>query len=93
MSENKIVADQHAIIGNTEAGSNIHFERTTHPSAKWFYEPTQLGLFIHFGIPAVHGDLDISWGMMDNPIRRKGCRLHLCRIHHPPPRRLLHVAL
>ena len=71
MSENKIVADQHAIIGNTEAGSNIHFERTTHPGAKWFYEPTQLGLFIHFGIPAVHGDLDISWGMMDNPIRRK----------------------
>ncbi len=69
MSANKIVAEQHEIIGNTAAGK-IAFERTTHPEAQWYYEPVQLGLFIHFGISAVHGDLDISWGMMENPTRR-----------------------
>ncbi len=71
MSENKTVSAQHAVIGNTEAHGEIKFERTTHPGAQWYYQPTQLGLFIHYGISAVHGDLDISWGMMDNPIRRK----------------------
>ena len=39
MSANKIVADQHAVIGNTAAGGDIHFERTTHPGAKWFFAP------------------------------------------------------
>ena len=71
MSENKTGSAQHAVIGNTDINGNIHFERTTHPGAHWFFEPTQLGLFIHYGISAVHGDLDISWGMMDNPVRRK----------------------
>ncbi len=70
MSENKIVSEQHAIIGNVDA-SDIRFERNTHAGAQWFFEPVQLGLFIHFGISAVHGDVDISWGMMDNPVRRQ----------------------
>lgn len=69
MSENKTVLEQHAIIGNNAEGS-ADFKRTTHPGADWFYHPVQLGLFIHFGISAVHGDLDISWGMMDDPARR-----------------------
>ncbi len=69
MSKNNTVLEQHAIIGNTSAHT-VEFSRTNHPGAKWFYEPVQLGLFIHFGISAVHGDLDISWGMMDNPVRR-----------------------
>lgn len=68
MSENKTVAEQHAIIGNTV--SERAFQRTTHPDADWFYHPVKLGLFIHYGISTVHGDLDISWGMMDNPARR-----------------------
>ena len=71
MSEKQIVAQQHDIIGNVHADGDIVFERTTHPEAQWFYQPVNLGLFIHFGISAVHGDLDISWGMMDNPERRK----------------------
>ena len=70
MSANNIVSDQHSIIGNV-ANEGMTFERTTHPGAQWFYQPVQLGLFIHYGISAVHGDLDISWGMMDNPVRRK----------------------
>ena len=69
MSTNQIVAEQHAEIGNIQA-KNITIDRTTHPDAQWFYQPVQLGLFIHYGISAVHGDLDISWGMMENPTRR-----------------------
>ena len=69
MSQNKTVAEQHSIIGNTSAQS-VAFERTSHPGAAWYYNPVNLGLFIHYGISAVHGDLDISWGMMDEPIRR-----------------------
>lgn len=34
MSENKTVAEQHAIIGNTTSGRV--FTRTTHPDADWF---------------------------------------------------------
>ena len=68
MSENKTVAEQHAIIGNT--ASERSFTRTTHPGADWFYHPVNLGLFIHYGISTVHGDLDISWGMMNDPVRR-----------------------
>lgn len=62
------ISDQHAVIGN--AASLRTFRRTEHEGAKWFFEPVNLGLFIHFGISAVHGDLDISWGMMDDPVRR-----------------------
>ena len=70
MSANKTVAEQHAIIGNIK-GTGVAIERTAHPDAEWFFEPVLLGLFIHYGISAVHGDLDISWGMMENPARRK----------------------
>lgn len=69
MGANSIVADQHSVIGNT-SNEGMQFTRTTHPGAQWFYQPVQLGLFIHFGIPTVHGDLDISWGMMEDQVRR-----------------------
>ena len=72
MSTNKTVAAQHDIIGNASSSGGT-FSRTTHPGAAWYYKPVNLGLFIHYGISAVHGDLDISWGMMDEPIRR-ACR-------------------
>lgn len=36
---------------------------TTHPDAQWF-PGAGLGLFLHWGIASVHGDIDISWGMM-----------------------------
>lgn len=69
MTKQTIVAEQHQEIGNSET-KDFRIERTTHPEAKWFFEPVRLGLFIHYGISAVHGDLDISWGMMENPVRR-----------------------
>ncbi|MGN1095880.1 MAG: alpha-L-fucosidase [Eubacteriales bacterium] len=69
MSINKEVAEQHEIIGNTS--SQVGFKKTTDPGTEWFFHPVNLGLFIHYGISTVHGDLDISWGMMDNPERRK----------------------
>lgn len=69
MSEAKTAAEQHGIIGYTSTGAP--FAVTDDPGAKWFFEPVKLGLFIHFGISAVGGDIDISWGMMDNPERRK----------------------
>ena len=40
-------------------------ERTTHPDAQWFGQ-CPLGLFIHWGIPSAHGDLDLSWSMVAN---------------------------
>ncbi|MBR6051974.1 MAG: alpha-L-fucosidase [Clostridia bacterium] len=68
MSDLSEATSQHEIIGYTNSG--VPFERTTNPDAQWFFDPTQLGLFIHFGISTVHGDCDISWGMMDNPERK-----------------------
>lgn len=40
-------------------------EHTTHPDAQWFPD-AGLGLFLHWGISSVHGNTDISWGMMKN---------------------------
>ncbi len=69
MSNNaKVAAEQHNIIGYKS--SETSFPRTRDAGAKWFYEKTNLGLFIHFGISAAGDDIDISWGMMDNPDRR-----------------------
>lgn len=69
MSNNaRTAAEQHDIIGYKS--SEKEFTRTDDASAKWFFEKTNLGLFIHFGISAAGDDIDISWGMMDNPDRR-----------------------
>lgn len=68
-NEKNYVQQQHDIIGY--AKNDSAFKRTDSPDAQWFYKPVQLGLFIHFGISTVGGDIDISWGMMDNPERRK----------------------
>jgi len=40
-------------------------ERTSHPDAQWFGSAS-LGLFLHWGISSVHGDIDISWPMIAN---------------------------
>lgn len=39
--------------------------RNTHPEAQWFPK-AGLGIFFHWGISAVDGDVDISWGMFKN---------------------------
>jgi alpha-L-fucosidase len=41
------------------------FKRTQHPDAQWFGN-AGLGLFLHWGIASVHGNLELSWAMMAN---------------------------
>lgn len=60
-------ARQHQHIGATAQGGT--FVRNQHPEAQWFPDAA-LGLFIHFGISAVHGGLDLSWSMMHSAGRR-----------------------
>lgn len=48
-----------AIVAGTEQ------VRTKHPEAQWFGEAS-LGLFIHWGIASVDGDMDLSWPMVFN---------------------------
>lgn len=67
MDEKKTAAVEHSVIMGES--TKKPFPRTTHPDAQWFFEPVKLGLFIHFGISTAGDDLDISWGMMDNPDR------------------------
>ncbi len=56
---------QHAVLGIQS--QRLPCRHTTHPEAQWF-PLAGLGLFIHWGIASVHGDLDLSWGMMaDTP--------------------------
>ncbi|MBO9610723.1 MAG: alpha-L-fucosidase [Paenibacillaceae bacterium] len=55
---------QHALIGvASSATADDGFVRNDHPGALWFGQAA-LGLFVHFGISAVHGDIDLSWGML-----------------------------
>ena len=54
--------EQHAVLGLNVHKQSVH---TTHPQAQWFPK-AGLGLFIHWGIASVHGDLDLSWAMMAN---------------------------
>lgn len=39
--------------------------RSAHPDAQWFAKGP-IGLFLHWGISGVHGDIDISWAMIRN---------------------------
>ena len=39
--------------------------RTTHPDAQWF-GTAPMGLFLHWGIPSVNGEFDLSWAMIAN---------------------------
>ena len=53
---------QHAALGLDTAKHSVH---TVHPQAQWFPKAS-LGLFIHWGIASVHGNLDLSWAMIAN---------------------------
>lgn len=54
---------QHKMLGIDQ--KQTPYQRTTHPDAQWF-GTAGLGLFIHWGISSVHGNIDISWGMKAN---------------------------
>ena len=60
--------EQHAAIGvGSQEQNRAVYRRATHPDAQWFGN-AGLGLFIHWGISSVHGNIDLSWGMMaDTP--------------------------
>ena len=52
---------QHAVIGIDEVPKS--YTRTDHPDAQWFPE-AGLGMFLHWGLSSVDGNMDLSWGMM-----------------------------
>ncbi len=65
-SQNSSAADdQHAIIGIpcASAANSAAFQSNPHPDAAWFRRGN-FGLFIHWGISTVNGNVDLSWGMM-----------------------------
>ena len=57
---NDAAVGQHEIIGIKQ-----DIDYTGGEYSKWF-STSKLGLFIHWGISTVHGDVDLSWGMMAN---------------------------
>ncbi|MBO5197748.1 MAG: alpha-L-fucosidase [Lachnospiraceae bacterium] len=61
MNQNEEARAQHAVIGIQNAEGE--FQPTTDPRTEWFDE-AGLGLFVHFGISAVFGNCDLSWGMV-----------------------------
>ena len=54
---------QHQIIALDQVDGE--YTRTDHPGAQWFPE-AGLGLFLHWGLSCVDGNMDLSWGMMAN---------------------------
>ncbi|NLF94060.1 MAG: hypothetical protein GX564_09255 [Oligosphaeraceae bacterium] len=56
------VEKEHRIIGNQEAAPAAGFARNDHPGAQWF-NGAGLGLFIHYGLSALDGTIELSWGL------------------------------
>ena len=57
---------QHLILGQQASGSTqLQARANTHPDAQWFPK-AGFGLFVHIGMSAVHGGIDLSWGMLKN---------------------------
>ncbi len=53
---------QHTILQQTKTqGQRVN----NHPLAQWFPD-AGLGLFVHFGLAAIDGGIDLSWGMIAN---------------------------
>lgn len=57
---------QHLILGQQASGAvQLQSRTNTHPDAQWFPK-AGLGLFVHIGMSAMHGGIDLSWGMLKN---------------------------
>lgn len=64
--DDKVAKAQHIILGQNSARTGFSVPvRNTHPRAQWFPKDG-FGLFIHIGVAAVHGGIDLSWGMLAN---------------------------
>ena len=62
--DDKVAKAQHIILGQNSARTGFSVPvRNTHPRAQWFPKEG-FGLFIHIGVAAVHGGIDLSWGML-----------------------------
>lgn len=65
-AQDDVAAAQHTILGQNAAQAGVSVSvPNTHPEAQWFPEEG-FGLFVHFGLAAVHGGIDLSWGMYAN---------------------------
>ncbi len=53
---------QHTVLNQSKFGQPLS---NKHPLAQWFPD-AGFGLFVHFGMSAVHGGIDLSWGMIGN---------------------------
>lgn len=58
----KAVQEQHDVIGNCAELKGLL--PNSHPGAQWFLKGGNLGMFIHWGISSVDGNIDISWPML-----------------------------
>lgn len=59
-----VASAQHLILGQQASGSSsMETRKNTHTDAQWFPD-AGLGLFVHIGIAAVHGGIDLSWSML-----------------------------
>ena len=64
--DDKVAKAQHIILRQNSARTGFSVPvRNTHPRAQWFPKDG-FGLFIHIGVAAVHGGIDLSWGMLAN---------------------------
>ena len=64
--DDEVAKAQHTILGQNSAQVGVSVPaKNTHPDAQWF-PADGFGLFIHFGLAAVHGGIDLSWGMLAN---------------------------
>lgn len=61
-----VASAQHLILGQKASGATVLESRqNSHPDAQWFPK-AGFGLFVHLGIAAVHGGIDLSWAMLAN---------------------------
>lgn len=61
-AQNKDANSQHKLLQQAKP-QNVR--PNTHPLAQWFPN-AGFGLFVHFGLSAVDGGIDLSWGMRAN---------------------------
>lgn len=61
-----VASAQHLILGQQASGATqLESKRNTHSDAQWFPK-AGFGLFVHLGIAAVDGGIDLSWPMLAN---------------------------
>lgn len=62
----EVASAQHLLLGQNASGVTVtQTRKNVHPDAQWFPE-AGFGLFVHLGMSAVHGGIDLSWGMYAN---------------------------